>query len=299
MNFDWKNNKQLWVIAGLGVALLIVIIVFIVQSVGHSREIEQLRVENERIVLEQEYAELADQYAQYESQKMVLKNDSLIERLEAEQIKVQRLYEELRSEKATSAARIAELRGELETLRGIMRGYIAQIDSLNRENAGLRRENAAVRAQYADASARASELEAERDSLTEKVTIASKLDAVNVTVKPLRKNGKVAKKIKQIAQLEISFSIAKNVTAATGEVQVYARIRKPDGDIMVKNDSDVFAFEGSQIPYSCVRTIEYAGEEINSVTMYWNVDEYLYPGAYEVEIFVQNYVIGRGAFSLE
>lgn len=66
--------------------------------------------------------------------KTILKNDSLIEKLEAEQIKVQRLYEELKTVKKTSAARIAELRKELETLRGIMRTYVAQIDSLNTAN---------------------------------------------------------------------------------------------------------------------------------------------------------------------
>jgi predicted RNase H-like nuclease (RuvC/YqgF family) len=230
---------------------------------------------------------------------MVLKNDSLIERLEAEQIKVQRLYEELKSEKATNAKRIAELRAELETLRGIMRVYVAQIDSLNQENKSLRAENRKVRKKYEEVSERAEVLLNERDSLNEKVTIASKLDAVNVKVTPIRTNGKVAKRIKQIDKLQITFAIAKNVTAATGEKMIYARLRKPDGDIMIKNDNNLFAFEGSEIPYSCAKMIEYAGEEIGEVVMYWDVDEFLYPGAYEIEIFADNYVIGRGAFSLE
>jgi hypothetical protein len=68
---------------------------------------------------------------------------------------------------------------------------------------------------------------------------------------------------------------------------------------MIKNDNNLFAFEGSEIPYSCAKMIEYAGEEIGEVVMYWDVDEFLYPGAYEIEIFADNYVIGRGAFSLE
>ena len=249
--------------------------------------------------LEHEYADLAEQYALYEGQKMVLKNDSLIERLEAEQIKVQRLYEELKSEKATNAKRIAELRKELETLRGIMRVYVAQIDSLNQENKNLRAENRKVRKKYEDISAKAELLLNERDSLTAKVTIASKLDAVNVQVTPLRSNGKVAKAIKQIDKLEISFSIAKNVTASTGEKMIYARLRKPDGDIMIKSDDNLFPFEGSQIPYSCAKMIEFSGEEISEVTMYWDVDEYLYPGTYEIDIFADNYKIGDGTFSLK
>ena len=295
-----KNNKLIiGIIAALSVALIAIIIAFIVQSVNQSKQIEQLEVEKERMELEHEYADLAEQYALYEVQKMVFKNDSLIERLEAEQIKVQRLYEELKSEKATNAKRIAELRAELETLRGIMRVYVAQIDSLNQENKSLRAENRKVRKKYEEVSERAEVLLNERDSLNEKVTIASKLDAVNVKVTPIRTNGKVAKRIKQIDKLQITFAIAKNVTAATGEKMIYARLRKPDGDIMIKNDNNLFAFEGSEIPYSCAKMIEYAGEEIGEVVMYWDVDEFLYPGAYEIEIFADNYVIGRGAFSLE
>ncbi|MBR6758463.1 MAG: hypothetical protein IKM35_08340 [Bacteroidaceae bacterium] len=301
---DWKemikNNKPVaGVVAAVAVVLVAVIVVLAVSNSKHAKEIEQLEVEKERMQLEYEYADLAEQYALYEGQKLILKNDSLIERLEAEQLKVQRLYEELKSEKATNAARIAELRAELETLRGIMRVYVAQIDSLNRENKTLRDENKKQRRTIANVKSQNEQLISQRDSLTEKVIIASKLDAVGVKVTPLRKNGKLAKKIKQITKLEISFSIAKNVTASTGEKHVYARIRKPDGDILIKNESDVFPFEGSHIPYSCRKVVEYAGEEINGVAMYWDVEEFLYPGEYEVEIFADNYLIGSGVFTLE
>ena len=301
---DWKelikNNKLIVGIVAAVVAVLIaVVIVLIVSNNKHSKELEQLIVEKERMELEYEYADLVEQYALYEGQKMILKNDSLIEKLEAEQIKVQRLYEELKSEKATSAARIAELRAELETLRGIMRVYVAQIDSLNRENKSLRQENRQQRRKIEEVKTLNEKLISQRDSLSEKVVIASKLDAVGVKVTPLRKNGKLAKKIKQISKLEISFSIAKNVTAATGEKEIFARITKPDGDVMIKSESNLFPFEGSQIPYSCRKVVEFAGDEINGVTMYWDVEEFLYPGEYEVEIFADNYLIGRGVFTLE
>ena len=189
---------------------------------------EQVEIDRQRDELEKEYAELADQYAMYEGQKTILKNDSLIEKLEAEQIKVQRLYEELKTVKKTSAARIAELRKELETLRGIMRTYVAQIDSLNTANKKLREENESVRRKYNEVSQAAGELRREREELTEKVTRASKLDAVNVQILPLNKRGKKAKKIKDTLKLQITFSIAKNVTAEVGEKYLYARI---DGEI--------------------------------------------------------------------
>lgn len=131
-----KNNKSLLIIIFSAAAVLLIGagVWIYVQNRQMADFKEQVEIDRQRDELEKEYAELADQYAMYEGQKTILKNDSLIEKLEAEQIKVQRLYEELKTVKKTSAARIAELRKELETLRGIMRTYVAQIDSLNTAN---------------------------------------------------------------------------------------------------------------------------------------------------------------------
>ncbi len=297
-----QQMKNIKVIYGIIAALVIALLATGIWIFQQNREMadfkEQVEIEKQRDELEKEYAELADQYALYEGQKTLLKNDSLIAQLEAEQIKVQRLYDELKSVKNTSAARINELKKELETLRGIMRTYVAQIDSLNVANKKLRKENETVKRKYKEVTQKADELTREREELTEMVTRASKLDAVNIQVKSLNKRGKKAKKIKDTTQLEITFSIAKNVTAEVGEKYIYARITKPDGDVLTKSSSDLFAFEGSEIAYSCRKLIEYTGEELNDITLYWNVEEFLYPGDYEVTIFADNFVIGKRQFSL-
>ena len=47
------------------------------------------------------------------------------------------------------------------------------------------------------------------------------------------------------------------------------------------------------------KLIEYTGEELNDVTMYWAVEEFLYPGEYRVDIFADNYKIGTRSFTLK
>lgn len=128
---------------------------------------------------------------------MMFNNDSLIEKLDAEKVKVQRLLEELRTVKNTSSARIEELKRELTTLRGIMRHYVMQIDSLNAANKQLREENAKVTRRYREVAQTASQLKQEREELTEKVTLAAKLDAVGIVVTPIDSRGKTAKKLKR------------------------------------------------------------------------------------------------------
>ena len=99
-------------------------------------------------------------------------------------------------------------------------------------------------------------------------------------------------------QFVVDFRIAKNITAPVGEKVVYVRIMKPDDDVLVKSRADVFPFEGKEINYSMKKMIEYEGEEL-PVTMYWNIEEFLSPGTYRVDIFIDGNMIGRKSFTLE
>ena len=282
--------------------MAIVIVLLALVAVGyviyHQRQ--QMADMAEMFALEKE--ELSDEYAelslQYEGYKFSVGNDSLVALLTTEQMKVQRLMEELRTVKATNTRRITELKKELETLRKIMRNYVIQIDSLNAENGRLRNENERVTQQYRQATSAAAQLTREKEKLTERVTLASRMDATAIQVRPVTSRGKDAKKIDKIAQLVLTFHLSKNITAPVGEKNIYVRIMRPDDDILTKPNSGVFAFENRNISYSMMKTIEYEGEEL-PVTMYWDVAEYLSPGTYRVDIFADGNLIGRKSFTLQ
>lgn len=245
--------------------------------------------------LEDEYNELS---IQYEGYKMQISNDSLIAQLENEQLKVQRLQEELRTVKATDARRINELKNELETLRSIMRGYVVQIDSLNRLNKQLEEEKNQVTAKYQQATQTVSQLTQEKNQLTETVQIASKLDASHIVVRGITAKNKETDKIKNMDQLEVQFTINKNITAEPGEKIIYIRIQKPDDDVLIKSAGDFFTYENKQINYSAKRAIEYTGEEMR-LSIYWKIEEFLLPGSYRVDLFADGNLIGRYSFKLD
>lgn len=46
------------------------------------------------------------------------------------------------------------------------------------------------------------------------------------------------------------------------------------------------------------KLIEYDGEEY-PVTMYWDIEEFLSPGTYRVDIFIDGNHIGKKSFTLE
>jgi len=249
-----------------------------------------------------EKEELTDEYSQlalqYEGYGLRIGNDSLASMLDAQRYKVQRLLDELKTVKSTNTKRINQLKKELEALRGIMKQYVAQIDSLSALNTQLRSENKVVTKRYQDVQQQASVLVEEKKVLTDKVNLASILEARNITVESFNEKGRKATKISKTAQLKFSFVINKNISAPTGEKFIYLRILQPDENPLVKKNDNVFLFENKYINYSARRPIDFEGEEV-SVVIYWDVEEFLHPGTYRADIFADGYIIGNATFVLK
>ena len=237
--------------------------------------------------------DLTTAQVQYDELIIRINNDSLKYKLEREQLRTQQLLEELEHNKATSAAEITRLKKELRTVRSVLRGYVIQIDSLNRENESLKRENLVVRNKYNEASKKLDNLAEEKKALSKKVTLASQLDATAVSIGLLRNNGTETKSLKRAKQIEVNFTVTKNITAKTGEKKVYVRIIQPNQEPLYKSESNTFVYERREINYSMSKSIEYTGEEQN-VSLYWNIEEILQKGKYEVYIFIDGNMIGSG-----
>lgn len=244
--------------------------------------------------LENEYSRFSKQYDEI---KMTVKNDSLASLLEKEQVKSERLLEELRSVKSTNATEIRRLRLELGTLRRVMVGYINQIDSLNQLTTKQRKQIEDISQKYDVASRQINDLSEEKRSLTEKVTLAAQLDASNLWVEAKNKRGKTAKKVKDVVKIAIGFTIVKNITAEPGTRTIYVRITKPDNEVL-SDGGDTFHFENRQLTYSIKKIVEYRGEEM-PITVYWDVKEFLYSGTYRVDIFSGNSMLGSTSFFLK
>ena len=208
------------------------------------------------------------------------------------------MLEELRQVKSSNAAEIMRVKKELKTVRAVLRSYVMQIDSLNKINEALTTENKEVKKKYSEATRQINTLAQEKKTLNEKVTLAAQLDATNINIQPKNKRGKTAKKVKDVKKIAVSFTLVKNITAQTGERTLYIRIAKPDNEVLCKSESDTFPYENRNLTYSIKKYIEYTGEE-QTVTVYWDVEEYLPAGTYNVYIFADGTMIGQQSFSMK
>lgn len=291
---DQKKKIVLIIVACLLLATIITLGLMLAQSKQQNSEMQELfAIEKEE--LESEYSSFA---LQYDELKVRITNDSLQYKLEQEKLRTQQLLEELKQTKADNAAEITRLKKELKTVRAVLRSYVIQIDSLNAINEGLKKENKRVTEKYREATKTIDELSTAKEELSQIVTLASQLDAAGIKMSLLKKNGKEVSKLKRAKQIEIKFTITKNITTETGNKTVYARIIQPSQEVLTKSTSNTFTYEDREIGYSMRKHIEYTGEE-QEVTMYWDVEEYLQPGTYRIYLFADGVMIGEANYEFE
>lgn len=276
----------LLLLGGLGYALF-----NLQQQKKANADLQQLATLDKK-EMENEYSQFA---LQYDELKRSIKNDSLMQQLTKEQQRTQDLLAELKQVKSDDAREITRLKKELATVRAVLRSYILQVDSLQRMNTALASENEQVKAQYNEATARISNLNTEKANLSEKVAIASQLDATGISVQAQNKRNKSAKKIKDVRRFVVHFTITKNITASMGNRNVYVRLLQPTNSVV--NPSGSFNYENRSLQFSASKVIEYTGEE-QSVTLYIPVGETLSAGTYRCDIFADNQNIGTGSVSI-
>ena len=243
--------------------------------------------------MENEYQRFADQYSEMKTQ---INNDSIIAQLTQEQLKTEQLLKELKTVKASDAREIARLKKELATCRAVIRSYILEIDSLNRLNQNLTAENTRMKGQYAEATKQIEGLNADKQTLSEKGAIAAQLDATGINLVAKNKRGKATDKMSKCKTLQVNFSIAKNVTASNGMKSIYVRITTPSGSVLTQGGT--FSYENRTLKYSMRKEVEYTGNE-TPVTLYWNVNEALSGGTYNVSIFADGHMIGARNFTIK
>lgn len=299
-----NNNKLVKTLIAVSASLFIGIVIAVISLISSKNETEAVMQEKqemeELVALEKEEMMNDLTRAQTEYQELIIKidNDSLKFKLEREQMRTQALIEELERTKATSYAEITRLKKELKTLREVLKDYTRQIAELSRENESLKQENSVVKERFKNATKQIDNLSSEKEKLTEKVSLASQLDATGIKVSLLRKNGRETEKLKRAKQIKVSFGIAKNITSSTGTKTAYVRILQPDMESLRKSDSNIFRYENRDITYSMKREFEFTGEE-TSLEMYWNIEETLQEGEYNIFIFVDGNMIGSSKANFE
>ncbi len=271
------------------------------KSTAAEQREQQLLIDMAQRDLEREYADLNDEFHTFENQRQLVMDDSvrraLNDKYEAARVQVERLQQELADTQNRSAAEIQRLRDEITTLRNLLRHYVEEIARLNEENQALRTENQQIREQNERLNNQVTETTRRNEVLSERMTIAERLNVTSLSLTPLNKKGRHERKVRKAKQLCIKFTIPQNNSTPVGEKIIYARIVSPSGQLL--GPGGTFDFEGGNVEFTSQKTIEYTGEEITDVKIYYDVNTSLIAGDYTVELFADNFRLVSRNFTLE
>jgi predicted RNase H-like nuclease (RuvC/YqgF family) len=315
-NFDETNTPRpdnskrimLAVIAALLVVIIGLGVWFAISSAANKEAVEAEKTAREaaELSLQQDLANsefegLEQEFSSIENPRQMIVSDSvkmrLTEKYEAARLEVEKLQRELKNTKTKSAKELEDLRGQIKTLRALLKHYIEEIDRLNKENEALRTENAEIKGQNERLTSQVQETSRQNEQLSKRMTLAEKLNVTGVGMSALNSKGKAEKKVQKAKQLMVTFTIPQNNSTPVGEKTIYMRITTPEGQLLDGGGS--FSFEGSSVSCSAKKTVEYGGEEIGGIHIYYDVRTALNPGTYTVELFADNYRLTSRQFSLK
>lgn len=244
--------------------------------------------------LEGEKAELAQQMEQLQSDFSTLSSDyeTINHQLDTSREQVAMLIEKLSKTEATNRAKIRQYEKELGTLRSIMKGYIVQIDSLNTVNKRLKADAAAARREAAESRRVSEELTQQVENLSTQVNAGKVLKARAISLTAHYSNDKEGDRHSRVRYMVANLTLVENSLADHGPVRIFARVKDPDGVLLMNNESTEFTVNGVTLQATASREVDYEGNEVD-LSVYINDTGEFVKGIYSLEVYTDKSLLGR------
>jgi cell division protein FtsB len=274
-------------------------------------ENEQLttQVEAKDTKLQAQIKEYEDLKANYERQShdlqaLGLSNDSLQSRIagiNADLLK-------LRSFKAGSFS-LAEQRRYKQralNLESQLKAKDDEIAALKQSNETLYTETTTLKEKQNKLTDTISTIAKTNQALTEKVTVASRLQADNIHVSILNKKDKEKDddkeefKAKRVDRLKVTFSLARNDVSPKETKQIYMRILEPDGAALynLSTGGGTFTVDGQEAFYTQKQDVVFDNSKQPLQFVYAKGGDYKI-GQHTVELYEGGALMGKTTFTLK
>lgn len=242
-------------------------------------------------------AMLENMVAQYDT--LETDNEQLKAEMEAQQEKINDLLDQVKRGKGD----IYKLRKEAETLRKIMKGYVATIDSLNQANLALTAENIDLTQQLGEVSGQREALESKAQDLEGVIAQGSVLHttAISATALFVRNNGKQVDtdRARKAELVKCCYTLGENRVTKAGDKVFHMRIISPDGKVLPASEPDNrFRFNGVEGEFSAKREVNYQNKPVD-VCIFWSAKEEMRTGQYIVEVYENEALVSKTSFDLK
>ncbi len=282
-----KGKAPLIVLAVLAAVLAVALAVVASRDYKMVKELEADKADlEERIsVLKTDFDNLSSDY------------DFINTQLDSSREEVAMLVDRIKKTEATNRKKMREYEKELGTLRSIMKSYLVQIDSLNTANQRLASELSSSRKALAQAKGENQELASKVENLASKVETGSIVKARGIEVKAYNASNKVTDRSSRVKRLAVSLSLVENELARRGAMNVYIRVKDPDGVLLLDGENGSFKLGKEKVAASAFREVDYQGKELDMIIYLNNVEDYV-KGIYTIDVYTDKSQLGSAELLL-
>jgi len=238
--------------------------------------------------------------------ELIKMDKSKADSLNIEKSKIQGLLNQintLKSQGNLTYSKLLKLERENETLREIMKGYIKEIDQLNQLNKKIQTDLDETSEKLTSTETERDEYKKVAEETSEKVKQGSKLQAYSFTSSgmELKRNNttKETTKAKETIQIKCLFTVGSNSLTSAGKKTVYMQVITPEGKTLQSRSSNIVNIDGTSIPFSEKRDIDYENNSIDVGIYYDMRGEKATKGTYKVRIYCEGNLIGTDSFTLK
>ena len=228
----------------------------------------------------------------------ISENTTMSDELIAERDKVVKLMDDVKRSNGSIAA-LSPYKQKFIALDGKMKALLAQVDELTRKNSTLTTQIDSTTAVLGESKKANENLLGQNSEMAKTIEIASKLTITNLKASALKlkSSGKQIEtdKASRTDALKVSFTIAENKIAKSGDQIYYVQVIDADNNVL--GDKKSITFGDKILNYSFVSTVKYANKSIEISELLPGKD---FPkGNYFINIFDQKELVNFSTFSLK
>lgn len=292
MSAQNSNNSGLKAIIAILSLLLVGSLIYMYKLTSDSKQVEEVLVTEKDAVLK----DLA--IAKDSLESAISSNTTLSDELVAERDRVQKLIADIEKSKGDAQA-MAKYKDEALKLRGSIARLMKEVEVLKKENKNLVTRIDSTNVVLTDARRVNDTLVSKNDYLAKTVERGSKLTVLNLqsTAVKQRSSGKQVEtdKASRADVLKISFMIAENQIAKSGDKTYYVQVIDSKNNVVGEKKTE--AFGDKTLTYSFIATVKYENKtvKVEKDLPVTNVQS----GSYFVNIFDKSDLVSKTSFTLK
>ncbi|MDH5382825.1 MAG: chromosome segregation protein SMC [Cyclobacteriaceae bacterium] len=213
------------------------------------------------------------------------------------------IEKELKDTRTRTRSTIKTLQGKVGGYEELLHSKDEEIEKLKSINDQLFTENNDLKTEQNQLARTIVELNQEQTELQSKIEVASRLIIENVSILAISSRGRERTspfRSNQIYQLKVGFNIGNNDVAPIEGKEIMLRVLDPQGNVIfdVAKGSGTFFYEGKEEFYTAKQEILFDNSEQQLSYLYEKGTEYE-SGEYQVEVYTDDYRMGRGSFQVK